>query len=63
MLGSDSDPGMIPCSIRGIFQHIEEESEYYEERGEEAEWQYKVTFSYLEIYNEKVCIAFVFKTV
>jgi hypothetical protein len=49
MLGTSSNPGVIPRVINGLFEQIEEDK-----ISEEDEWQYKVTFSFLEIYNEKV---------
>ncbi|KAK3083722.1 hypothetical protein FSP39_002014 [Pinctada imbricata] len=48
MLGSATDPGIIPRVINGIFQQISEESKT------SKEWRHKVVFSFLEIYNEKV---------
>ena len=48
MLGSAHDPGIIPRVINGIFQQIQTESKPVKE------WKYKVVFSFLEIYNEKV---------
>ncbi|KAK3596546.1 hypothetical protein CHS0354_013230 [Potamilus streckersoni] len=50
MLGPASDPGIIPRVINSLFQRIEEEKK---QLGFEK-WKYKVSFSYLEIYNEKV---------
>ncbi|KAL3858251.1 hypothetical protein ACJMK2_012848 [Sinanodonta woodiana] len=50
MLGPASDPGIIPRVINSLFQRIEEEKK---QLGCEK-WNYKVSFSYLEIYNEKV---------
>ena len=50
MLGTSSNPGVIPRVINGLFEQIEENRKV-----EGDEWQYKVTFSFLEIYNEKVC--------
>ncbi|ESO97247.1 hypothetical protein LOTGIDRAFT_114997 [Lottia gigantea] len=46
MLGSPADPGMIPRVINGLFQLLSTE--------DRLQWKYTVTFSYLEIYNEKV---------
>ena len=50
MLGTPSTPGVIPRVINGLFQQIEEDKTVTNN-----EWVYKVTFSYLEIYQEKVC--------
>ncbi|XP_069136429.1 kinesin-like protein KIF22-B [Argopecten irradians] len=50
MLGSPSNPGVIPRVINGLFQRISEEKKAC--KGEQ--WKYSVSFSYLEIYNEKV---------
>ncbi|XP_053374888.1 kinesin-like protein KIF22 [Mercenaria mercenaria] len=49
MLGTSTNPGVIPRVINGLFEMIEENKKI-----EGDEWQYKVTFSFLEIYNEKV---------
>ena len=49
MLGTPSNPGVIPRVINGLFQQIEEDKAMTDN-----EWVYKVTFSYLEIYQEKV---------
>ncbi|KAL0115025.1 hypothetical protein PUN28_010526 [Cardiocondyla obscurior] len=46
MMGTKEDPGLIPRLCEGIFSKIERESEH--------ERIYRVTVSYLEIYNEKV---------
>lgn len=46
MMGSEEDPGLIPRICRALFERIECE------RREGA--GYKVTVSYLEIYNERV---------
>ncbi|XP_064612774.1 kinesin-like protein KIF22-A [Liolophura sinensis] len=46
MLGSPTDPGIIPRVVNGIFQLIQEDSS--------SEWDYSLSFSFLEIYNEKV---------
>ncbi|OWF55341.1 kinesin-like protein KIF22-B [Mizuhopecten yessoensis] len=50
MLGTSSNPGVIPRVINGVFQKISEEKKAC--KGEQ--WKYNVSFSYLEIYNEKV---------
>ncbi|XP_060067910.1 kinesin-like protein KIF22-B [Ylistrum balloti] len=50
MLGSPSNPGVIPRVINGVFQKISEEKKAC--KGDQ--WKYNVSFSYLEIYNEKV---------
>ncbi|KAL5016569.1 hypothetical protein ScPMuIL_006158 [Solemya velum] len=50
MLGSPSDPGIITRVINGLFQSIEADSRLQSTQ----EWNYSVSFSYLEIYNEKV---------
>ncbi|CAG2217950.1 KIF22 [Mytilus edulis] len=49
MLGSATDPGVIPRVINGIFHLIEEQK-----KTDTMEWSESVKFSYLEIYNEKV---------
>ncbi|XP_052799996.1 kinesin-like protein KIF22-B isoform X2 [Mya arenaria] len=48
MLGTPLNPGVIPRVINEIFTQIEEEKNAC------SEWTYTVSFSYLEIYNEKV---------
>lgn len=48
MLGSQDQPGVIPRAVREVFHLV---------RAQEAKqdgWEYAVTMSYLEIYNEKV---------
>lgn len=51
MLGTPSNPGIIPRVINGIFEQIEAER-----KSNTEDWKYTVKFSYLEIYNEKVCM-------
>jgi hypothetical protein len=50
MLGSATDPGVIPRVINGIFHLINEQK-----KTDTMQWTESVHFSYLEIYNEKVC--------
>ncbi|XP_031424026.1 kinesin-like protein KIF22 isoform X2 [Clupea harengus] len=48
MLGSQEQPGMIPRAVREVFHLV---------RAQEAKedgWEYAISMSYLEIYNEKV---------
>ena len=53
MLGTSSNPGVIPRVINGIFEQIEAEKKCCTD-----ELKYNVKFSYLEIYNEKVgCVS------
>ena len=54
MLGTSSNPGVIPRVINELFYRIELDKEETKN-----EWVYKITFSYLEIYQEKVNIALV----
>jgi len=49
MLGSDSDPGIIPRAMIDIFKGIEY---FRSEEDENVEW--KVKLSYLEVYNETI---------
>lgn len=49
MLGTPTDPGIIPRVINGLFEKIEESKKI-----DNDVWKYTVTLSYLEIYNEKV---------
>ena len=57
MLGTSSNPGVIPRVINELFHQIELDKEETKN-----EWVYKITFSYLEIYQEKVNIALVLYT-
>ncbi|KAK6190503.1 hypothetical protein SNE40_002360 [Patella caerulea] len=54
MLGSATDPGMIPRVINDLLLTIENEQKTVNDKPQKDRWQYTVTFSYLEIYNEKV---------
>ncbi|XP_050410651.1 kinesin-like protein KIF22 isoform X2 [Patella vulgata] len=54
MLGSGTDPGMIPRVINDLLLTIENEQNTVNDKPQKDRWQYTVTFSYLEIYNEKV---------
>ena len=45
MLGEKDCPGVLPCAIRDIFNHIEQEKDKAD---------YRVWISYLEVYNESV---------
>lgn len=49
MLGSPEQPGVIPRALRDVLQMTREAS--CSPRGEE--WDYSVSMSYLEIYQEK----------
>lgn len=44
MLGNPDKPGILPCSLRDIFNLIEKD----------AESTYNVFCSYIEIYNENI---------
>ena len=44
MLGTPESPGVLPCSIRDIFQNISKDFDH----------EYSVWVSYLEIYNEQI---------
>lgn len=46
MMGSPSDPGLIPRTCEALFERIR--------CGQESGTAYKTTVSYLEIYNERV---------
>ncbi|XP_044129995.1 kinesin-like protein KIF22 [Bufo gargarizans] len=50
MLGSPSEPGVIPRAVRGLLQ-MTREANY---KLEEENWSYSMTMSYVEIYQEKV---------
>ncbi|KAH3882535.1 kinesin-like protein KIF22 [Dreissena polymorpha] len=49
MLGTPLNPGVIPRVINELFAEIDRL-----ENSEDNEWEYSVSFSYLEIYQEKV---------
>ncbi|GFR66411.1 kinesin-like protein [Elysia marginata] len=53
MLGVNSDPGIIPRVIQSLFKTIELKQKSANDLSNQAP-QFKVTFSYMEIYNEKV---------
>jgi len=44
MLGTPESPGVLPCSIRDVFQNIAKDLDH----------EYSVWVSYLEIYNEQI---------
>jgi centromeric protein E len=46
MRGTDGKPGLIPLTIQGIFNLTND--------SQDSEVDYKITCSYLEIYNESV---------
>ena len=48
MVGSPEQPGLIPRCAAELFKVISAQHEVT------SEWKYKVLFSYLEIYQEKV---------
>ncbi|XP_044129792.1 kinesin-like protein KIF22 isoform X1 [Bufo gargarizans] len=50
MLGSPSEPGVIPRAVRGLLQ-MTREANY---KLEEENWSYSMTMSYVEIHQEKV---------
>ncbi|XP_069100188.1 kinesin-like protein KIF22 [Pleurodeles waltl] len=49
MLGSPEQPGIIPRAVKDLFQMTRSENSSFG-----AHWNFKVTMSYLEIYQEKV---------
>ncbi|CAG5135378.1 unnamed protein product, partial [Candidula unifasciata] len=53
MLGVMSDPGIIPRVVRSLFASIQAEKDASRDLGDVSP-QHTVTFSYMEIYNEKV---------
>ena len=57
MLGVVSDPGIIPRCVKTLFKRISDEKESAEKENLTPP-EHKVTFSYLEIYNEKVSCVF-----
>ncbi len=42
MLGSPDKPGILPCALRDVFKGIQADAEH----------EYRVSVSYLEVYNE-----------
>ena len=48
ILGNDSQPGIIPRIMEDLFRVAQEETK-------NGDVKYTVSYSYLEIYNEKVC--------
>ncbi len=44
MLGTPESPGILPCSVRDIFTATKNDAEH----------DYKIWISYLEIYNESI---------
>ena len=52
MLGTEEDPGMIPRVIHALFQNLVASATA--ESAANVAHTHKVSFSYLEIYNEKV---------
>lgn len=46
-MGSSEQPGVIPRAVREVFNLVKTEDEG---------WDYSIGMSYLEIYNEKVCV-------
>ncbi|XP_044129800.1 kinesin-like protein KIF22 isoform X3 [Bufo gargarizans] len=50
MLGSPSEPGVIPRAVRGLLQMTREANSKLEEEN----WSYSMTMSYVEIHQEKV---------
>ena len=47
ILGSEEQPGIIPRTIDSLFKLITSSKQ-------KAHWNTAITFSYIEIYNEKV---------
>lgn len=47
MLGSSEQPGVIPRAVREVFNLVKA-------KDEDEGWDYSIGMSYLEIYNEKV---------
>ncbi|XP_071503279.1 kinesin-like protein KIF22 [Diadema antillarum] len=54
MLGTDEQPGVIPRSLNHIFQVIGSERQKQDAHCHGNSWSYAVSFSYLEIYQEKI---------
>ena len=57
ILGTVEDPGLIPRCVKDIFALIEDDKS-----NKPGEWLYDVTYSYLEIYQEKVHIMYIIGT-
>lgn len=53
MLGSSEKPGVIPHAVREVFNLVKA-------KDEDEGWDYSIGMSYLEIYNEKVWMVYIF---
>lgn len=51
MLGSSEQPGVIPRAVREVFNLVNG-------KDEDEGWDYSISMSYLEIYNEKVFVVY-----
>lgn len=49
MLGTAEQPGVIPRAVREVFNLVTA-------KDEDEGWDCSIGMSYLEIYNEKVCL-------
>lgn len=49
MLGSSEQLGVIPRAVREVLNLVDA-------KGADEGWDYRIGMSYLEIYNEKVCV-------
>ena len=52
MVGTPDNPGLIPRCAAELFKVIDSQ------HAATTDWKYKILFSYLEIYQEKVIITF-----
>ena len=52
MVGTPDNPGLIPRCAAELFKVIDSQ------HTATTDWKYKILFSYLEIYQEKVIITF-----
>ena len=52
MVGTPDSPGLIPRCAAELFKVIDSQ------HAATTDWKYKILFSYLEIYQEKVIITF-----
>lgn len=49
MMGTLNQPGVIPRAVREVFKMVNA-------KNDDEGWDYSISMSYLEIYNEKVWI-------
>ena len=58
ILGTPDDPGIIMRTIKGLFAAIQEQKIKLAELGEEDDWTFTVSFSYLEIASRLIVMIY-----